>query len=82
MFKVLYVDYDEGVIGQSVSQAYQQLQGPTFPEFTQHDKEIYPSIEDVVGAVKDTTFWAAFVTSPNASTRITQALHGGKVGQE
>ena len=80
-FDVLYVDYDEGVLGQSVSQAYEQLRGPEFPNFVQRDKELYPSMEDVIGAIKDTSYWAAFVVAPRASDRITDALSGQSMAQ-
>ncbi|KAK6429220.1 hypothetical protein LTR95_014633, partial [Oleoguttula sp. CCFEE 5521] len=32
---------------------------------------------EVIGAIKDTSYWAAFVVMPNASDRIAQALQGG-----
>jgi len=69
------------VIGRAVNQAYEQLRGPGFPTLIQRDKGLYPSMEDVIGAVKDTSYWAAFVTNPNASDRIAQALQGGQMAQ-
>ncbi|KAK0890439.1 hypothetical protein LTR91_025263 [Friedmanniomyces endolithicus] len=81
-FRVLFVDYDEGVIGHSVKQGYQQLQGQGFPTLIERDRRLYPSMEDVIGAVKDTSYWAAFVTTPNASNRLAGALEGGTMAQE
>ncbi|KAK6442494.1 hypothetical protein LTR95_001261 [Oleoguttula sp. CCFEE 5521] len=68
---------DDGVVGQSVKSAYQLLEGPSFPTFIQGDKRLYSSMMEVIGAVKDTSYWAAFVVMPNASDRIAQALQGG-----
>ena len=76
-FKVLFIDYDEGIIGRSVSEAYKQLKGPTFPTFVQHNISQYPSSDDVVSAVKDTSYWAAFMVNKGASVRLALALQGG-----
>jgi hypothetical protein len=80
-FKVLYIDYDGGVVGQSVRQAYQQLEGPAFPTLVQRDQNQYPSPEDVVRAVKETTYWAAFMANPNASDRLALGLKGGEAAR-
>lgn len=80
-FEVLYVDYDAGIVGQSVNQAYHQLQGPSFPTLVQHSRDEYPSTDNVVNAVKKTKFWAAFITNQNASERLALALQGGKAAQ-
>ena len=80
-FKVLFVDYDQGVIGQSVLQAYEQLKGPSFPTFIQHTREEYPSTDDLVQAVRKTDYWAAFVSNQNASDRLAIALQGGLTAQ-
>lgn len=80
-FKVLLVDYDGGAVGQAVSQAYQQLKGSGFPTFVQIDADQYPTPDDVIQAVKNTDYWAAFMVNGNASDRITQALQGGEASK-
>ncbi len=75
-FKVLYVDYDKGVVGACVNRAYHELQGDDFPTLVPQSEHIYPTMEHVVNAVKDTTYSAAFVTSPNASNDLVLALQG------
>ena len=81
-FKVLYVDYDKVVLGQAVDAACQSLRGPGFPTLVQRDESEYPSMGDVIGAVSDTSYWAAFTTKPSASDRLALALRGVKAAQE
>ncbi|KAF2147624.1 hypothetical protein K461DRAFT_283507 [Myriangium duriaei CBS 260.36] len=76
-FKVLHVDYDGGVISQSLDHAYSRLEGAAFPTFVQQPKEMYPTMDHVIDAIKDSKYWAAFVVSPNASNLLAAALQGG-----
>lgn len=80
-FRVLMVDYDQGVIGQALSLAYKELQGPSFPSLIQRPRELYPTMQNVMDAVKSTEYWAAFVTAPNASDTLSTALQGGSAAQ-
>ena len=80
-FHVLYVDYDGGVIGNCLEQAYQMVKGSGFPTFIRRSPEQYPSLSDVVSDVKDTTYWAAFVANANASEKLVAALQGGSHAQ-
>ncbi|KAL4771570.1 hypothetical protein BDW60DRAFT_207935 [Aspergillus nidulans var. acristatus] len=72
--KVLYVDYDGGVVGQSVTTAYTQIQGLEFPTVHQHTQEEYPTEQDIQEAVCKGDYWGAIYSGPGASSRITDAL--------
>ncbi|KAJ9607400.1 hypothetical protein H2200_008473 [Cladophialophora chaetospira] len=76
-FEILYVDYDEGVVGRAVWDAFEKLKGPTFPTLVRGTTTQYPHLEDVIDAVKDTTYWAAFTANHDASNNIFLALQGG-----
>lgn len=76
-FKFLLVDYDGGVIGQSVNGAYEQLKGNTFPELIQHSVSEYPSEADVREAVCKGHYWGAVYTHRDASNQLSAALAGG-----
>jgi hypothetical protein len=73
---ILYVDYDGGVIGQSVTKAYQALKGNDFPTLTKPAGQ-YSTPEDLRGAVCSGDFWAAVYTSPNASANLSAQLARG-----
>ncbi|KAL4734838.1 hypothetical protein BDV11DRAFT_197346 [Aspergillus similis] len=45
--KVLYVNYDGGAVGQSVTTTYTQMKGPKFPTVYQHTQEEYPTEQDI-----------------------------------
>ncbi|KKY21794.1 putative nitrosoguanidine resistance protein [Diplodia seriata] len=77
-FKVLMVDFDGGVVGQSVNGAYQQFQGNTFPTLVQHDVSDFPTENDVREAVCKGHFWGAIYTHRDASSRLSAALAGGE----
>ncbi|KAE8148353.1 hypothetical protein BDV25DRAFT_158472 [Aspergillus avenaceus] len=74
---VLYVDYDGGVVGQSVLDAYQILRGESFPSLQQSPVTDYPALKDVKRAVCKGDYWAAVYTSPGASSNLTSALTTG-----
>ncbi|KAE8160607.1 hypothetical protein BDV40DRAFT_313729 [Aspergillus tamarii] len=59
--KLLFVDYDQDVIGQSVMTAYDQMKGPSFPT-------------DVRNAVCKGHYWGAIYSKANASSRLATAL--------
>lgn len=69
---VLYVDYDGGVIGASVRDAYQLLQGDDFPSLFESTTAQYRSPKDLEVAVCSTKYWAALYiyTSPGASANL------------
>ncbi|PYI27838.1 hypothetical protein BP00DRAFT_279291 [Aspergillus indologenus CBS 114.80] len=72
--KILYVDYDQGLIGKSVLAAYSQLQNPGFPSVHQHSPGEFPSTNDVRKAVCHGHYWGAIYANSNASTRLSSAL--------
>ena len=76
-FHILTVDYDGGIIGQSLSQAYQQLKGKQFPTLITGTKTQYPTPDTVLQAVRDGKYWAAIYSMPGASARLSAALLGG-----
>lgn len=79
--KCLMVDYDGGVIGHSMLQAYNQLQGPSFPTFDVQNISQYPTPDTVIQAVLGRQYWAAIFTNAGASQRLSSALHGGAAAQ-
>ena len=72
----LMVDYDGGVVGNSMLQAYKQLQGPSFPTFDVQNISQYPTPDTIIQAVLDRQYWAAVFTNAGASQRLSSALHG------
>ncbi|KAF8859633.1 hypothetical protein BDZ45DRAFT_589415 [Acephala macrosclerotiorum] len=76
-FHILTVDYDGGIIGESLSQAYQQLKGIRFPTLITGTETQYPTPDAVLKAVRDGKYWAAIYSMPGASERLSAALLGG-----
>ncbi|SCU94915.1 LAMI_0F00166g1_1 [Lachancea mirantina] len=81
-FHILYVDYDQGVIGKSVDQAYERLRGPSFLTLDKADTARFPSIEDVVDEVKKNKYWGAFLVHPDSSDRLSEAIQGGEAASK
>ncbi|KAF7968894.1 hypothetical protein HWV62_28932 [Athelia sp. TMB] len=79
---VLAVDFDGGVIGQSLSAVYKELQSDQFPTLQFHSTAEYPTVDDVRNAVCRGEFWAGVVTQPGASSRLSAALGGGSAASE
>ncbi|OBT68616.1 hypothetical protein VE03_01806 [Pseudogymnoascus sp. 23342-1-I1] len=73
---VLWVDYDGGVIGDAVRDAYKSLQSEGFPTVVEHPKDKFPSERELREAVCDTTYWAALYTASGSSERLGHALSG------
>jgi hypothetical protein len=67
---VLYVDYDGGLIGTSVTEAYHVLQANDFPTLIEGTVTQYPTPADMREDVCNTKYWAAIYTSPGATTRL------------
>ncbi|PYI33745.1 hypothetical protein BP00DRAFT_114734 [Aspergillus indologenus CBS 114.80] len=74
--KLLYVDFDGDVIGQSVLDAYGALQGATFPTLHQASTEDFASGQDVRNAVCHGDYWGAIYVNPGASARLAASLSG------
>ncbi|KAL4924184.1 SNG1 family protein [Aspergillus undulatus] len=79
--KVLYVDYDEGAIGQSVTIAYNQMKGPGLPTLLQRSPAEYPTEQEVQEDVCKGEYWGAIYSSPNASSRLSAALSSSENAQ-
>lgn len=75
--KMLYVDYDGGVIGQAVTDAYQALKGNDFPSLYTKPTGQYSTPEDITGAVCSGDYWAAIYTNKNASASLNAILANG-----
>ncbi|KAK2806732.1 hypothetical protein FQN50_005727 [Emmonsiellopsis sp. PD_5] len=73
-FNVLFVDYDGGVIGQSVLAAYEMLKAPGFPTLIQHPVSQYPGTEQAYDAVCHGDYWATVYTHQGASERLATAV--------
>lgn len=78
---VLYVDFDGGVVGESVMDAYAEMQGDTFPTVVQGSTEDYPGESEVRRAVCKGHYWAALFANSGASANLSAALYGGTGGQ-
>ena len=77
-FHVLMVDYDGGIVGKSMSAAYEQLKSPSFPTFYTRPTSDFPSADDIVHAIRKQQYWAAIYSMPGASDRLATALLGGE----
>ncbi|KAE8346121.1 hypothetical protein BDV24DRAFT_158918 [Aspergillus arachidicola] len=75
--RLLYVDYDGGVIGQSVLDTYQEMRGPSFPTLEQFPSENYPLPTDVKKEVCNGKFWGAIYSNAGASANLTSILANG-----
>lgn len=76
-FHVLLVDYDGGVVGRSLSSAYEHLKSPSFPTLFAQPSSQYPSSETIIQAVRNRQYWAAIFVSQGASQKLSAALQGG-----
>jgi hypothetical protein len=79
---VLYVDYDGGIVGTAVKDAYAALQGKNFPTLLERSPSQFPTPEDIENVVCSTRYWAAIYTTPGATTRLETALAGGSAATE
>ncbi|KAK8188216.1 hypothetical protein IWZ00DRAFT_357996 [Phyllosticta capitalensis] len=75
--RVLFVDFDEGIIGRSVPAAYAQMQAHNFPTVETHSVTEYATTMDVRNAVCQGHYWGAIYTHSGASARLSAALEGG-----
>ena len=76
-FHILLVDYDQGLVGQSLSSAYQHLKSPSFPTLYARPSSQYPTSDSIIQAIRNRQYWAAIFTSHDASQRLSAALQGG-----
>ncbi|KAM0261398.1 hypothetical protein ACHAQJ_002251 [Trichoderma viride] len=73
---ILWVDYDGGIIGDSVRRAYSSLQSNEFPALIEKATSQFPTPNDLREAVCRSHYWAALYTSPRASVNLAHAIAG------
>ncbi|KAL6819108.1 hypothetical protein V8C40DRAFT_69504 [Trichoderma camerunense] len=78
---ILWVDYDGGIIGDAVRNAYNSLRSHEFPTLIERSASQYPTPNDLREAVCNTHFWAALYTSPGASAALGLAIAGSNTSQ-
>ena len=76
--EVLMVDYDGGIVGQSMLAAYQRLKAPGFPTFSVENTTQYPSSDAIFQAIRHRQYWGAIYSTAGASERLSAALQGGR----
>ncbi|UKZ74565.1 hypothetical protein TrVFT333_002235 [Trichoderma virens FT-333] len=74
--EVLWVDYDGGIVGDAVRDAYSSLRSDGFPTLVERPKDEFPSERELREAVCSTKYWAALYTSPGSSEKLGLALSG------
>ena len=77
-FHILAVDYDGGVVGQAMEEAYSQLKGPSFFTLELRSPQEYPTKADMYQAVWRGDYWASIAATEGASERLSAALQGGE----
>lgn len=78
---ILWVDYDGGIIGDAVRNAYSSLKSHEFPSLIERSASQFPTPSDLREAVCKSHFWAAFFTSPGASANLALAIAGSNTTQ-
>jgi hypothetical protein len=71
---VIFVDYDGGLLGDAIRNAYNSLQGNGFPTLIERKPSEFPTQEVLRNEVCKTHFWAAIYTSSGASNRLQDVL--------
>ncbi|KAI9927204.1 hypothetical protein ASPWEDRAFT_63369 [Aspergillus wentii DTO 134E9] len=79
--KVLYIDYDQGPVGESVMRAYNALKDPSVPTLIQRPQQNYPTQGDIQQAVCRGDYWGAIYATPNASSQLSAALSSPEIAQ-
>jgi hypothetical protein len=74
---LLFVDYDGGVIGESLLDGYQILRGPNFPSLEQSPVTDYPAPDDVKNAICSGDYWGAVYANHGGSANLESALTKG-----
>lgn len=78
---ILWVDYDQDVIGEAVRRAYKALQSERFPTLVERSIADYPTEASLREAVCRTDYWAAIYTTQGASASLGRALSGASTAQ-
>ncbi|KAL3458158.1 hypothetical protein BJX64DRAFT_280040 [Aspergillus heterothallicus] len=74
---VAFVDYDGGVVGDAVRQAYRDLRADTFFTLSEQSPSKYSQPQGLRSAVCDIDYWGALYIAPGASDRLAAALSNG-----
>lgn len=80
-FKILHVDYDGGVVGQSLTAAYDQVRGDGFPTLVSGSPQDHPVDRLTHTVCKDRHIWGAIYVSAGASDRLSSAIAGGQAAE-
>jgi hypothetical protein len=76
--KILYTDYDGGVVGASVRAAYERLKADSYPTLIEVSAVGQtPDVRALQGDVCRRRYWGSIWTHPGASARLSAALAGG-----
>ncbi|KAK4993248.1 hypothetical protein LTR50_000568 [Elasticomyces elasticus] len=75
-FKILSVDFDNGIVGRSLQAAGKQLQAPTFPTVDVRPASEFPTEQSVRDAVCQGAYWGAIYSNVGASERLASAVSG------
>lgn len=79
---ILFVDYDNGAIGDAVRGAYSKLASTGFPTLMERPTQSYPDADSIDGAICDIDYWAALYINPNASRQLAAAIAGGSAAAD
>jgi hypothetical protein len=75
------VDYDGGIVGTAVKDAYARLQGQSFPTLVERSPAQFPTPDDLERKVCSTKYWAALYISPGATARLEEGTFFGAYHQ-
>lgn len=75
--KILFIDYDQGIIGSSIRAAYQNLKADTFPTLVERSPEGITAPGDLREEVCKAHYWAALWVAPRATENLESAFAGG-----
>lgn len=79
--KVLLVDYDGSIVGQSLRAAYSNLKADTFVTVSEQSASDFDDTTAIDDAVCSGDYWAALYVAPKASSNLALALNGGPAAE-
>jgi len=74
---VVFVDYDGGIIGTAIRDAYNGLQGRNFPTLIEQTPQEYVDVQALRHVICQAHYWAALFVAPNSSSNYNDAITGG-----
>jgi hypothetical protein len=74
---VIFVDYDGGLIGTSIRDAYAGLRGPGFPNLIEQTPREYADEQALYNAICRADYWAAIFVTAGASGKFDNVLTSG-----